>query len=73
MLCDRDFDSVEPNQEAWSKALGETKSAVKEADALLALYKTRIYSLGKEKVQEQARIDRLQLQIANETAKYYPG
>ena len=70
MLCDRDFDSVEPNQEAWSKALGETKSAVKEADALLALYKTRIYSLGKEKVQEQARIDRLQLQIANETAKY---
>lgn len=70
MLCDRDFDSVEPNQEAWSKALGETKSAAKEADTLLALYKARIDSLGKERLREQARVDHLQSQIANETAKY---
>ena len=70
MLCDRHLETSDVTDEAWSKAVNETKTAVREAETLLELYRTRIEMLSLQRHEIGAEIDRLQKTMAEETTKY---
>ena len=70
MLCDRQLEAADITDEAWSKPVSETKTAVREAETLLDLYRTRIEALSLQRDEVGDAIDRLQKTMAEETTKY---